>query len=136
MNDNEKDKLDLLIKRNAEQQLDRVDWQKLNATISSRLNKAGKTTALSLFVFKVAAAAAVIVVVLLVAKFLFVERPVQTPEKVSLSTITMTSSPGNNLIARTDPETILLTGQYHIVSNDELLKPHSVWAQKPVCCAN
>jgi hypothetical protein len=41
MNNPEKEKLDILIERNAEQQLAKVDWQSLNTSITSRLNTAG-----------------------------------------------------------------------------------------------
>jgi hypothetical protein len=136
MTDNEKDKLDLLIERNTEQQLAKFDWEKLHTSISSRFNSSGRLIILRSFILKVAAAAALTALILTASQFLFVKQPVQTPDKISSSIVTTAGSPGNNLIARTDPETILLTGQHHIVSNDEMLKPHSVWAQKPVCCAN
>jgi hypothetical protein len=38
MNNPEKEKLDILLKRNADEQLARVDWQKFDASISSRLD--------------------------------------------------------------------------------------------------
>lgn len=68
----DKEKIDSLLRRNAAEQLAGVDWDKLNAGISSRLDKAqqGKTPATGLpTVFKIAAsfaaaAAAVFIIVM------------------------------------------------------------------------
>jgi hypothetical protein len=45
MTESGKEKLDLLLEQNAERQLAKVDWQALNASISSRLNAASKPAA-------------------------------------------------------------------------------------------
>lgn len=42
MTESGKEKLDLLLEQNAERQLAKIDWQALNASISSRLNAAPK----------------------------------------------------------------------------------------------
>jgi YD repeat-containing protein len=69
----EKEKIDLLLERNAAEQLDRFDWDELGATISRRLNQAdrSKTSAKTYRrVFKTAAgvtaAAAVVFIVVMV----------------------------------------------------------------------
>ena len=67
----EKEKIDLILERNAAEQLAKVDWEGLNEAISSRLDKAGqgKTSKIGLpTVFKIAAAvtAAAAVVFILV----------------------------------------------------------------------
>ena len=69
---NKKEKIDLLLEKNAGQQLAKVDWDGLDAAISSRLDKAsqGKTHAIKFpSVSKIAAgiaAAAVVFIVLMV----------------------------------------------------------------------
>jgi hypothetical protein len=42
-----------------------------------------------------------------------------------------TSAPQNlnHILLSTDTDTILLTGEQHLISNDPLLRPHSAWAQ-------
>jgi len=69
----ERENIDLLLERNADEQLSKVDWQRLNAAISSRLDKASRSkTVATKFptVFKiaagVAAAAAVILIVMII----------------------------------------------------------------------
>ena len=145
MTDNEKEKLDLLIDQNAERQFAKLDWQQLNASISSRLDNVGsiKTFGQRTIIISAAilAAAAVITIALIVTQsFLVKERDInQTLTLTSFGPakgLNINENNEDNLLARTDPETILLTGQYHLVSNDELLKPHSIWEQKPVCCTN
>lgn len=66
-----KEKIDLILERNAAEQLAKLDWEGLNTAISSRLDKAGlgKTSTIGLpTVFKIAAAvtAAAAVVFILV----------------------------------------------------------------------
>jgi len=69
---NEREKVDLLLEKNAAEQLAKVDWEGLNAAILSRLDQAGpiETSAIGFpTVFKIAAgvaAAAVILVALVV----------------------------------------------------------------------
>jgi len=71
--DEKKEKIDLLFEKNAEEQLARVDWDELNAVISSRLDQTqqSRTSARKYpTVFKIAgglvAAAAVVFIVLMV----------------------------------------------------------------------
>jgi len=71
---NEEENIDLLLERNADEQLAKVDWEGLNAAISSRLDKAGqsKTAAIKFpTVLKIAAgfvaAAAVILIVMIIS---------------------------------------------------------------------
>jgi len=42
------------------------------------------------------------------------------------------STPKNidNILLSTDTDTILLTGEYHLISDDPLLRPHSIWDQQ------
>jgi len=42
MTENEKEKLDLLLEQNAGRQLAKIDWRKLNASISSRIDTVSK----------------------------------------------------------------------------------------------
>lgn len=65
---NEKEKTDLLLDKNAAEQLAKVDWDELNVAISARLDKAqrGESTAIRFpGVFKVAACVAAAAVVLI-----------------------------------------------------------------------
>jgi hypothetical protein len=36
------------------------------------------------------------------------------------------------LLMKTDPKTILLTEEVHLISNDPLLRPHSLWEQNTI----
>ena len=42
---------------------------------------------------------------------------------------TSTPKNSNHILFSTDADTILLTGEQHLISNDPLLRPHSAWAQ-------
>jgi hypothetical protein len=77
MND-EREKIDLLLARNADEQLKKVDWDKLNSAISSRLDKAkqSKSSAIVLpAIFKIAAGIAVAATVVLITLMIKSERP-------------------------------------------------------------
>ena len=66
----EKEKIDLILERNAAEQLAKVDWESLNVAISSRLDKAGqgKTSIIRLpTVFKIAAGLAAAAAVVFIA---------------------------------------------------------------------
>ena len=137
--------IDILLERNTAEQLSKVDWDKLQAAISARLDKSDQSessTQKYQVIFKmaagfVAAAAVVFVAIILVNKIL----PEKLQDTVShVETVVLNASRSNTLgiqtdklLADTDPKTILLTGQLHLFSNDPLLRPHSVWEQKPVC---
>ncbi len=70
--ENKDEKLDLLLKQNADKLLENVDWEKLNAAISKRLTNVQKTKSSSVIprILKfggwLTAAAAVIIIVLLI----------------------------------------------------------------------
>jgi hypothetical protein len=64
MTESGKEKLDLLLEQNAERQLAKIDWQALNASISSRLNAAPKPATLNWPVLlRVAAVIAIIIAI-------------------------------------------------------------------------
>jgi hypothetical protein len=74
---NEKERIDLLFERNVEEQLAKVDWDKLNAVISSRLDEArgGKTSRTKFpTVFKIAAGVAAAAAVVFIAMMVRTER--------------------------------------------------------------
>jgi hypothetical protein len=63
----ENEKLDMLIEKNAEQQLSQVNWERLNAAISNRLDKAQRKTSFSIqlpTLVKIAAIAAAAIVLI------------------------------------------------------------------------
>lgn len=73
----ENKKIDLLLARNADEQLSKVDWDKLNAAIASRLDKVQqrKTSVFIFpFIFKVAAVITVAAAVVLISIMVKVER--------------------------------------------------------------
>jgi hypothetical protein len=80
--ENEKEKIDLLFERNVEGQLAEVDWDKLNAAISARLDEAdgGKTSSSKLpTVFKIAAPVAAAAAVVFIAVMVRMEKPMDLP---------------------------------------------------------
>ena len=80
--ENEKEKIDLLFERNATEQLAEVDWNKLTAAISSRLDEAdlSKTSRSKLpTVFNIAAGAAAAAAVVFVAMMVRTEKPMNLP---------------------------------------------------------
>ena len=74
----EQEKIDLLLARNADEQLSNVDWNKLNAAISSRIDEAQKHKASvkkHSAVFKIAAGIAAAAAVVLIALMIKSEKP-------------------------------------------------------------
>jgi len=72
------EKIDLLLARNADEQLKNVDWGKLNEAISNRLDKAqqSKTSTIRFpIMFKIAAGIAVAAAVMLMTLMIKPERP-------------------------------------------------------------
>lgn len=140
-----KEKIDLLFERNAAEQLAGVDWDGLNRAISGRLDQADqrKTSAMRYrriikSAAALAAAAAVILIAVMVNSRVLLKKGQDAVELVK--TVAPDTKPTgrltdktDTLLAKTDPKTILLTGELHFLSNDPLLRPHSVWDQKPVC---
>jgi hypothetical protein len=75
---NEKERIDLLFEKNVEEQLAEVDWDKLNAAISARLDEAerGKTSRGKLpTVIKIAAGVAAAAAVVFIAVMVRTEKP-------------------------------------------------------------
>jgi len=76
--ENEKERIDALFEKNVEEQLQKVDWDKLNAAISARLDEAkgGKISARRYAtVFKIAAGVAAAAAVVFIAMMVRTERP-------------------------------------------------------------
>lgn len=74
----EKEKIDLVFEQNAEEQLAKVGWEKLNAVISSRLAEADRRRTFAprfTTVFKIAAGVAAAAAVVFIAVMLRTERP-------------------------------------------------------------
>jgi len=79
---NEKEKIDLLFEKNANEQLAGIDWGKFNGAISSRLDEAdlSKTSRSKLpTVFKIASGVAAAAAVVFVAMMLRTENPAKMP---------------------------------------------------------
>lgn len=82
----EKEKIDLVFEENAEEQLAKVDWGKLNAAISSRLDEADrKRTFAPRFttVFKIGAGVAAVAAIVFVAVMVQTEKPAEMGSKDS-----------------------------------------------------
>lgn len=82
---NENEKVDLLLEKNAIEQLANVDWDQLSATISTRLDKAGEAKPVAIkypAVLKVAASLAAAAAVIVIAVALIMDKPsgLQLPE--------------------------------------------------------
>jgi len=74
----EKEKIDLLLERNANEQLAGVNWDRLNAAISERLNQAGRSKTSKMKyrrVFKIAAGIAVAAAVVFIAVMIRTDTP-------------------------------------------------------------
>jgi hypothetical protein len=72
------EKIDLLLARNADEQLSKVDWNKLNSTISRRLDKTQQTKTYRIglpSVFKIAAGVAAAAAVVLITLMMKPESP-------------------------------------------------------------
>ncbi len=74
----EKEQIDLLLKQNANEQLAGVNWNRLNADISQRLNQAGRSKTYTINyrrVFKIAAGVAVAAAVVFIAVMVKTDTP-------------------------------------------------------------
>ena len=74
----EKENIDLLLERNAGEQLAGVNWNRLNADISERLNQAGRSKTYTInyrSLFKIAAGVAVAAAVIVFAMMIRTEKP-------------------------------------------------------------
>jgi hypothetical protein len=128
--------LDDLLRRNAEQQLGDFDWDRQRETVLGRLAATPAREGRSGGPFRrvvVRAAVGVAAVLVLAVGFLCYWRfhaagpgaiqPGKTPTVGQ-------SVAADDLLASTDPETILLSGPMRLLAaNDPLLSPHSVWDQ-------
>jgi YD repeat-containing protein len=73
-----KEKIDVLLQRNVDGQLDRVDWDELGATISRRLNQGqqSKTSGIRFpTIFKIAAGVAAAAAVVIIAVMIRIDKP-------------------------------------------------------------
>jgi len=80
--ENEKERIESLFEKNVEEQLARVDWDKLSAAISARLDETqlSKTSASRLpTVFKIAAGVAAAAAVVFVAVMVGTQKPADLP---------------------------------------------------------
>ncbi len=141
---NERDKIELLLEHNADEQLKKVDWDELNSAISTKLDEAQKDKASVRkhpIVFKIAAGIAATAAVILVTLVIYSKVLPSESQSILKQIETGALNTGqlgsrvdetDGLLASTDPKMILLTGELHLISNDPLLAPHSVWDQEPV----
>lgn len=121
--------VDKMLRENAEGQLADFDWDRLHAGILTSLTGARRVARVSrkMVVGGLVAAAAVVVVVGYVC--------VQLLEGTGPVEPTVADAPADSddLVASTDPETILLTGQMRLLAwNDPALALHSLWDQQPL----
>jgi hypothetical protein len=103
----EKDKIDFLLERNAEKQLQEVDWDKLNAAILNRLDEAKKykvSVRKNPIVFKIAAGVAAAAAVVLIAVMIKPEKPVEIKlSDVRTALVEIVESKGSASVAIIEP---------------------------------
>jgi hypothetical protein len=131
--------VDGMLRENAEGQLADFEWDRLQTTILSRLEGARRRARQREEVSRkivaggivTAAAAVVLGTGYVCTRFYGVaSRGPGTPTK---PTAAHDLADSDELLASTDPETILLTGRIGLLAlNDPLLAPHSVWDQQPL----
>ena len=134
---NKDNKLDELLENNTQQQLQKIDWERLNKSIVEKIETArqhpfGQTKRIyKLKIASVAAVAACLVISFsLVFRFTFNKQ--DNTGQIAGSDMAAGVLPEDSLLASTNPDLILLTGKLHFLENDPLLKPHSIWQQQNV----
>ncbi len=94
----EKEKIDLLLERNTGEQLVGVNWDRLNAAISERLNQAGRSKTYAINyrrVFKIASGIAVAAAVVFIAVMIRTDTPTTVRfENGAKTTVQLTQSKG------------------------------------------
>lgn len=133
--------IDVLLRRNVDRQLETFDWDELSGRISDRLEQAECKRLSPRHRWPVMAAAAVLALALVssVAVWRWGPRPGREPGllqqimagALDAGPLDAPTSTADDLIAGTDPETILLTSHVHLVCGDPLVRPHSPWDQMP-----
>jgi len=134
-------KIDDLLQRNVQRQLETFDWDRLSARLSGRLDRIEHQRLSPRRQWPAAAAAAIILLAIVLGGTVWRwEARMHGHPDVMQQIMAGVLDAGplgdpisrtDNLVASTDPQAILLPQQAQLISGDPLLKPHSLWDQMP-----
>ena len=137
----ENHKIDDLLRRSVQRQLETFDWDRFSAHLSDRLDRIEHQKLSPRRQWPATAAAAIILLAIVLGGTVWQwrARPQGHPgvlQQIMAGVLDAGPlgdpiSKADNLVASTDPGAILLTQYTHLSCSDPLLRPHSPWDQMP-----